>query len=91
MKITEFCLENRTTTLFLTVVAIVGGTIAFNSDDIPEDRELLMREMEAMARSAGLPWPIDKDATEEQVLDRMTRLLVVTFSHRIDQALKLYG
>ena len=27
MKITEFCLENRVTTLFLTGVAIVGGLI----------------------------------------------------------------
>ncbi len=65
-----------------------NGTIAFNSGDFPRDRELFMREMEAMARSAGLPWPIDKDATEEQALERMMQLQVVMFSRAIDKALK---
>jgi len=31
MKITEFCLENRTTTLVLTVVMIVAGLAAYDS------------------------------------------------------------
>jgi len=64
------------------------GTIAFNSGDVPKDREVFMREMEAMAKSAGLPWPIDKDATEEEVLERMTQLQVAMFGRMIDEALK---
>jgi hypothetical protein len=47
-----------------------------------------MREIEAMAKSAGLPWPIDKDATEEEAIERMTQLQVFMFSREIDDALK---
>jgi thiol-disulfide isomerase/thioredoxin len=70
------------------IVVDRNGTIAFNSGDVPKDRDIFMREMEAIAKSAGLPWPIDKDATEEEVMDRMTRLQVVMFSRTIDEALK---
>ena len=66
-----------------------NGTIAFNSGDVPKDREAIMRDMEAMAKSAGLPWPIDKDATEEEVLERMTKLQVVMYGRKIDEALKV--
>ena len=41
MKITEFCLENRTTTLFLTVVIIVGGLFAFSSMGRLEDPDFV--------------------------------------------------
>jgi multidrug efflux pump subunit AcrB len=44
MKITEFCLENRTTTIFLTVVAIVGGMIAFNNMGRLEDPEFTIKD-----------------------------------------------
>ena len=70
------------------VVVDRNGTIAFNSGDVPKDRALFMREMETLAKSAGLPWPIDKDASEEEVMERMTRLQVVMFSRAIDEALK---
>ncbi len=73
-----------------TIVVDRRGTIAFNSGDVPTDREVFMRDMEALARSAGLPWPIDKDATKEQVLERMKQLQVVMLSRRIDQALELH-
>jgi thiol-disulfide isomerase/thioredoxin len=65
-----------------------NGMITFNSGDVPTERDVFMREMEAIAKSAGLPWPIDKDATEEEVMERMTRLQVVMFSRMIDDALK---
>ena len=47
-----------------------------------------MREMEALAKSAGLPRPLDKDATKEEIIERITRLQVVIFSRAIDEALK---
>ena len=70
------------------IVVNRNGTVGFNSGDVPKDRALFMREMETLARSAGLPWPIDKDASEEEVMERMTRLQVVIFSRAIDEALK---
>lgn len=69
------------------VVVNRDGTVGFNSGDVPKDRALFMREMETLAKSAGLPWPIDKDAPEEEVKERMTRLQVVMFSRAIDKAL----
>jgi len=44
MKITEFCLENRVTTLFLTGVAIVGGIVAFNNMGRLEDPEFTIKD-----------------------------------------------
>ena len=44
MKITEFCLENRTTTLFLTIVAIVGGLFSFNTMGRLEDPEFVIKD-----------------------------------------------
>lgn len=70
------------------VVVNRNGTVGFNSGDVPEDQALFMREMETLAKSAGLPWPIDKDASEEEVMERMTWLQVVMFSRAIDEALK---
>ena len=37
MKITEFCLENRVTTLFLTLVAIGGGAVSYQGMGRLED------------------------------------------------------
>jgi hypothetical protein len=47
-----------------------------------------MQEMKAMAESEGIPWPIDKNATKEEAIQRMTRLQVVIFSRMIDEARK---
>ncbi len=66
-----------------------NGTITFNSGDVPKDREAFMRNMEAIAQSAGVPWPIDKDASEEEALERMTKLQVVMYGRKIDEALKV--
>jgi thiol-disulfide isomerase/thioredoxin len=70
------------------IVVDRSGVVAFSSDDVPKDREAFMRDMEAMAKSAGLPWPIDKDATEEEAMERMTQLQVFMFSREIDEALE---
>jgi len=70
------------------VVVDRDGMIGFNSGDVPKDRGLFTREMETLAKSAGLPWPIDKDASQEEVMERMVRLQVALFSRAIDDALK---
>ncbi len=64
------------------------GNISFNSEDTPQNRDALMRDMKSLAELAGLPWPIDKDATEEQIAERITRLQVVMFGRKIEEALK---
>lgn len=71
-----------------TLVIDRQGVIAFNSGDIPEDHDAFMKQVEELAKAAGLPWPIDKDATEEEVKERMNRLLVFMHSREIDKALK---
>lgn len=71
-----------------TLVIDRNGVIAFNIGDIPEDHEVFMRQVEELAKAAGLPWPIDKDATEEEVMQRMTRLQVFMLSREIDKALE---
>ena len=44
MKITEFCLENRVTTLFLTGVAIVGGLVSYSTMGRLEDPEFTVKD-----------------------------------------------
>ena len=44
MKITEFCLENRVTTLFLAIIAIVGGMYSFNNMGRLEDPEFTIKD-----------------------------------------------
>jgi hypothetical protein len=65
------------------------GTIAFHSGEVPKDLKVYMREMEALAKSAGLPWPLDQDATEEELIERMTKLQVAMYGRKIDEALKV--
>jgi multidrug efflux pump subunit AcrB len=59
MKITEFCLENRTTTLFLTAVVIAGGLFAFDSMGRLEDPEFVIKDAVVIT-----PYP---GATAEEV------------------------
>jgi len=44
MKITEFCLENKTTTLVLTVVMIFAGLNAYKSMGRLEDPEFTIKD-----------------------------------------------
>ena len=67
------------------------GKIAFNSGIEPENRESAIKEIETLAKSIGLPWPVDKDGdkdVEKDVLhDRLTKLQFAMFSREIDKAL----
>jgi len=64
------------------------GKVAYNSGDIPADREKFMKEMERFVKEAGLPWPLDEGVTKEELQERLTKLNVVLFSREIDRALE---
>ena len=61
MKITEFCLENRTTTLVLTVVMIVAGIGSYNNMGRLEDPEFTIKDALVITQYPG--------ATAEEVED----------------------
>jgi multidrug efflux pump subunit AcrB len=67
MKITEFCLENRTTTLFLTVIAIAGGLNAFNNMGRLEDPEFVIKDALVVT-----PYPgASAEEVEQEVSDEI--------------------
>ena len=67
MKITEFCLENRVTTLFLTAVAIVGGLSSYTSMGRLEDPEFTIKDALVIT-----PYPGASAAeVEEEVTDEI--------------------
>jgi hypothetical protein len=51
------------------------------------DREAGMKKLEQAAAALSIPWPIDEKASEEEVLDRISRLFGHLYSEAIDQAL----
>lgn len=65
MKITEFCLENQTTTLFLTVVAIIGGLAAYQGMGRLEDPEFTIKDALIITPYAGA----SAAEVEEEVTD----------------------
>jgi multidrug efflux pump subunit AcrB len=67
MKITEFCLENRTTTLFLAVIAIAGGLNAFNNMGRLEDPEFVIKDALVVT-----PYPgASAEEVEQEVSDEI--------------------
>ena len=53
MKITEFCLENRVTTLFVTAIAIIGGLYSYQNMGRLEDPEFTIKEALVITPYAG--------------------------------------
>lgn len=67
MKITEFCLENRVTTIFLTVVLIAGGLQAFNTMGRLEDPEFVIKDALVIT-----PYPgASAEEVEQEVTDEI--------------------
>ena len=65
------------------------GMVAFNSSAPPQNQALIMKQMETLAESAGIPWPIDKDTSDEaEIMKRVTQLQIIAYSRVIDEALK---
>jgi len=66
MKITEFCLENRVTTLFLTGIAIIGGLAAYSSMGRLEDPEFTIKDALIITPYAGASAAeVEEEVTDE--------------------------
>jgi thiol-disulfide isomerase/thioredoxin len=72
-------------------IAIVDrkGRISTNTsdDDAIGDKEKVMANAEAMAKEAGLPWPIGEDWPEEKTEAWVLKLLEYRLSKEIDKAI----
>ncbi len=67
MKITEFCLDNKTTTLVLTVVLIVGGLGAYQNMGRLEDPEFTIKDALITTQYPGA----SAQEVEEEVTDEI--------------------
>ncbi len=67
MKITEFCLENRTTTLVLTVVMIVAGLGSYQNMGRLEDPEFTIKDALVITQYPGA----SAQEVEEEVTDEI--------------------
>lgn len=67
MKITEFCLNNRTTTLVLTAFMIAGGLFAYQSMGRLEDPEFTIKDAQIITRYPGA----SAMEVEEEVTDKI--------------------
>ena len=67
MKITEFCLENRTTTLVLTAVMIVGGLFSYSGMGRLEDPEFTIKDALVITQYPGA----SAEEVEEEVTDEI--------------------
>ena len=66
MKITEFCLENRTTTLVLTVFMIAGGLFAYQNMGRLEDPEFTIKDAQIITRYPGASaMEVEEEVTDE--------------------------
>ena len=66
MKITEFCLENRVTTLFLTLVAIVAGLYSYMNMGRLEDPEYTIKDALIITPYAGASaTEVEEEVTDE--------------------------
>lgn len=62
------------------------GKVAFNSSYHPEDTEGFMKEMQQLAESLQIPWPLPEDDSDEAVFS-MNRILRAMISREIDKVL----
>ena len=67
MNITRFCLNNRVTTLFLTVVAIIAGLQAYSNMGRLEDPEFTIKDALVMTQYPGAT----AEEVEQEVTDRI--------------------
>jgi multidrug efflux pump subunit AcrB len=66
MKITEFCLENRTTTLVLTVFMIAGGLFAYEGMGRLEDPEFTIKDAQIITQYPGASaLEVEEEVTDE--------------------------
>ena len=66
MKITEFCLDNRTTTLVLTAFMIVGGLFAYQKMGRLEDPEFTIKDAQIITQYPGASaLEVEEEVTDE--------------------------
>jgi multidrug efflux pump subunit AcrB len=66
MKITEFCLDNRTTTLVLTVFMIAGGLFAYQGMGRLEDPEFTIKDAQIITQYPGASaLEVEEEVTDE--------------------------
>ncbi len=65
------------------------GRIAFNPEAVEgaHDKDKVMAKAEALAKEAGVPWPIDKDVSEDEARSRIERIQVYMLSKEVEKAL----
>lgn len=65
------------------------GRIAFRSDqDLGAgDKDKFMPMVQALAEELKIPWPIDKDVSEEEAISRLRRIQEHLFTKEIEKAL----
>lgn len=69
------------------VVVDQDGRIGYNSSVPVPDEAKWMAEMKRDAEELKIPWPINKDASDQEVDGRLERLLVHRLSKELDKAL----
>jgi hypothetical protein len=47
-----------------------------------------MAKMKALAEEIGIPWPIDKDVSEDEAFARLEKMQIYWLSKEIEKALK---
>ena len=62
------------------------GKVAFNSGHEPKDKDVFMKEMQQLAESLQIPWPLPEDDSDE-ALSSMKRILRAKFTREIDKVL----
>jgi thiol-disulfide isomerase/thioredoxin len=74
-----------------TVIIDRHGRISQNSSDDNSigDQEKVMAKAEALAKEAGLPWPIGEDWPEEKVKDWSVQMTKYSLSKEIEKALAI--
>ena len=64
------------------------GNVAFTTaTDVGGDPEKCMAEMKLLAEELQLPWPIDKDVSEEEASARLLRINELLCTKEIEKAL----
>ena len=69
------------------VIIDPSGKITFRSDAEPESEEAFMKEMEVLAKSLGIAWPLSEDGPEAETMAMVSKLLAARLSKEITRVL----
>ena len=63
------------------------GRIAFNSGAAPQDRDAFMKEMQQLAESLQIPWPLPEDGDRALMISHLIRLNVARLGREIEKTI----